>query len=540
MKSPSRDCRYLVSFEPHGVAHYFTDVLIVGSGVAGLRAALEAGPTAHTLLATKDRLSESNSFYAQGGVAAVTDPGDRFEWHVADTLATGQGLNDRDVVETVVKAAPDRIRELVRWGARFDREEGDLALTQEGGHSQARIVHALGDSTGKELVRSLIEHVGKAPDVHLIEECFAIDLLTDGSCVLGVIAWHPSRGRLFLWAKQTILACGGVGQVYRETTNPAVATGDGMAMAYRAGADLRDMEFMQFHPTVLYIAGSVRFLISETVRGEGAYLRDKDGCRFMFDYADQAELAPRDVVAKAIRSQMAKTQHPCVYLDLSHLDPQRVCSRFPMIREICAGFQLDITKDLIPVRPGAHYMIGGVATDNAGHTTLDGLWACGEAASTRLHGANRLGSNSLVEALEFGRLTGSGAAASAGADPRPLAPHNLVYRRDDKKSHQIDVADIRNSLKALMWRDVSIERAESGLGEAAKSVAFWSSYVQAIEFDDPCGWELQNLLTVADAMIRSALARRESRGVHHRVDYPERDDANWRRAITVSRDNGLR
>ena len=538
MSSASHECRYLVSFQPHGVAHYFTDVLVLGTGVAGLRAALEARSSTHVLIATKDRLAESNSFYAQGGVAAVIAEADRPELHVQDTLSCGQGLNDRDVVEIVVRAAPDRVRELQRWGAQFDREGEALALTQEGGHSQARIVHALGDATGKELVRSLGERVRDTQNIDVLEECFAIDLLTAGSRVCGAVAWHPSRGKLFLWAKQTILASGGVGQLYRETTNPAVATGDGMAMAYRAGATLRDMEFMQFHPTVLYIAGGSRFLISETVRGEGAYLRDKDGRRFMLDYVPQGELAPRDVVAQAITRQMQRTQHTCVYLDLSHLDAEHVKARFPMIREICAGFQLDITRDLIPVRPGAHYMIGGVAVDRDGRSDIEGLWACGEVSSTGLHGANRLGSNSLIEGLEFGRRTGEGAARAALADQRPLAPQELVHRRDDKKSQAIDLTDIRNSLKSLMGRCVSIERSAAGLEEAVRSVDFWSSYVLASEFDHPRGWELQNLLIVARAMIASALAREESRGVHMRVDFPTRDDSHWQRPLTLSRADG--
>src|SRR4051812_23370582 len=339
--------RYLVPFAPKATAHRFTDVLVVGAGIAGLRAALAVPPALDVLVVTKDRINESNSTYAQGGIAGVLAPEDRFENHVEDTLAAGAGLCDRDVVELVVREAPKAIHDLIDWGTQFDLEGGELALTREGGHSHPRIVHALGDSTGKEVMRALIEAVQKAPNVTLWESRFLIDLLThDGVCV-GALVNRPRRGKMSVWAKQTVLASGGCGVIYRETTNPLVATGDGMAAAYRAGAQLRDMEFMQFHPTVLYLAGSSRYLISEAARGEGAYLRDKDGNRFMFEdlpeeYRKLAapteeegrrflqgdtsarrppELSPRDVVSRAIVRCMDRTQHPSVYLDLSHLDP---------------------------------------------------------------------------------------------------------------------------------------------------------------------------------------------------------------------------
>ncbi|HEX4147473.1 MAG TPA: L-aspartate oxidase, partial [Pirellulales bacterium] len=384
--------RYLVRFDPKRVSHHFTDVLIIGGGLAGLRAALAIDPRMSVLVITKDSLLQSNSNYAQGGIAGVLDPEDRFENHVADTLRAGGQLCDREVVEMVVREAPERIGELMSWGAHFDQEAGSLALGREGGHSHDRIVHALGDATGKEVMRAVIDRARSLPNLATWQDTFTLDLLTwEGAC-RGALVWNAAHGKTLVWAKQTILCTGGAGQLYRETTNPAVATGDGYALAYRAGAQLRDMEFMQFHPTVLYIAGSSRNLITEAMRGEGAHLVDRLGRRFMADYDARGELAPRDVVSQAIVTQMEKTRHPNVYLELSHLDPERISRRFPGISAICAEFGIDITSDWIPVRPGAHYMIGGVTVDRQGRTTLAGLWAAGEVTSSGLHGANRLAS----------------------------------------------------------------------------------------------------------------------------------------------------
>ena len=389
--------RYLVSFDARDTFHRFTDVLVIGAGIAGLRAALEVPNDLSVLVVTKDRVTESNSSYAQGGIAGVRSPEDTFENHVEDTLVAGDGLCDRAVVELVVHEAPQQIEKLIEFGTKFDEENGQLALTREGGHSHRRIVHALGDSTGFEMMRATIATARRAPNIDIWDDTFTIDLLThDGVCCGAVVA-RTGLGKLLIWAKQVVLASGGCGMVYRETTNPPVATGDGMAAAYRAGADLRDMEFMQFHPTVLYVAGSARYLVSEAVRGEGAHLRDVHGERFMPAADPRGELAPRDVVARAIFRTMERTQHPNVYLDLSHLDPAMVLTRFPGINRVCKSFGLDITKDRIPVRPGAHYMVGGVTVDMHGRTTVPGLWAAGEVTSSGLHGANRLASNSLIE-----------------------------------------------------------------------------------------------------------------------------------------------
>src|SRR5271169_4265719 len=316
--------RYLVQFSPKHTPHLFTDILVIGAGIAGLRAALEVPPSFNVLVVTKDSIQQSNSSYAQGGIAGVLSPEDRFENHIEDTLTAGGGLCHRDVVEMVVREAPEQISDLVKLGTHFDEEDGHLALTREGGHSHRRIVHALGDATGHEVMRAIIARSRATGHLTLWDDTFTLDLLTHAGACVGALVWRPGQGKLLVWAKQTILASGGAGMVYRETTNPPVATGDGMAAAYRAGADLRDMEFMQFHPTVLYVAGSSRFLISEAVRGEGAYLRDKDGVRFMLEEDPRAELATRDVVAQASVRRMERTQHPNVYLDLSHLDSAKV------------------------------------------------------------------------------------------------------------------------------------------------------------------------------------------------------------------------
>lgn len=523
--------RYLSQFGPKQTPHLFADVLIIGAGIAGLRAALAVPPSLRVLVVTKDVIQQSSSAFAQGGIATVLSAEDRFEDHIEDTLAAGAGLCDRTVVETVVREAPDQIADLLRWGVRFDLEDGRLALTREGGHSHRRIVHALGDATGHEIMRAIIERAREAPNVTIWDNTFTIDLLThEGACV-GAVVCRPKRDKLLIWAKQTILASGGAGMVYRETTNPPVATGDGMAAACRAGAELRDMEFMQFHPTVLYVAGSSRFLISEAVRGEGAYLRDKNGVRFMLDEDPKAELAPRDKVAQAIVRCMDRTQHPNVYLDLSHLDAGLIRHRFPGIDKVCRSFGLDITRDPIPVRPAAHYMIGGVTADLRGRTTLPGLWAAGEVTSSGLHGANRLASNSLLEGLVFGTSCGQGAAEAAERMPDRFTIPPLTSRFESEKAERLDVADITNSLRSLMVRKMGVVRDRAGMEEAEHDVAFWRRYVLAHEFASARGWELQNLLTVAHLMIASALRREESRGVHFRSDFPQRDNANWQKHL---------
>jgi L-aspartate oxidase len=524
--------RYLVPFHPKSVPHFFADVLVIGSGLAGLRAALAIDQSQSVVIITKDSIAKSNSSVAQGGIAGVLDPNDRLEDHVQDTLVAGGSLCDRAVVEHVVHQSPRCIKELVDWGVQFDHAGKSLALGREGGHGHDRIAHALGDATGKEIMRVMINRVREFPNIEIWENTFTIDLLTHEGVCRGALVWNARHGKTMVWAKQTILASGGAGQIYRETTNPEVATGDGMAMAHRAGAELRDMEFMQFHPTVLYIAGGSRHLISEATRGAGAWIIDRHGRRFMADYDPRGELAPRDVVSLAIVCQMEKTRHPHVYLDLTHLEPDWVRNRFPGIAAVCAEFDLDITRDRIPVRPGAHYMMGGVTVDINGRSTLPGLWAAGEVTSTGLHGANRLASNSLVEALVYGAASGVG-ASKAAADMHDTFRALVVDNPSaDPLTEPLNLADIRNSLKSLMWRDVGVRRDAEGLTDATESINLWCRYVLPRQFYDPGGWELQNMLSVSRLMIEAALLRQESRGAHVRNDFPMPDDEHWNRHIS--------
>jgi L-aspartate oxidase len=516
----------LINFDAANLPHRFVDLLIIGAGLAGLRAALESDPSLSVLVVTKDSLNLSSSSQAQGGIASVQDPEDRLEWHVQDTLRAGARLCHPDVVERVVAQAPDHIRQLIELGTRFDQRGEGLTLGREGGHSHHRIVHALGDATGQEVMRAVIDRVRALRHVEIVENAFTLDLLVvDERCRGALVALGPWR--MMIWAKETILASGGAGQLYRESSNPRVATGDGHAMAYRAGVELRDMEFVQFHPTLLYIAGSSRTLITEAMRGEGAYLVDHAGHRFMPDYDQRAELAPRDVVSQAITAHMERTRQPCVYLTLAHLPAEHVRQRFPGIQRICAQFGIDITRDRIPVRPGAHYMIGGVTVDGDGRTSLEGLWAAGEVTSSGLHGANRLASNSLLEGLVYGRSAGAAASAAARQAPQQRAYAPLVNDEALPADPALDLTDIRNSLTNLMGRQVGVERDAAGLTEALDSVAAWQSYVLGQSFDSPAGWELQNLLTIAPVTIRAALRREESRGVHCRRDFPDTDDRNW-------------
>ena len=544
MSQPFQGPRYLVSFGPKRVPHCFTDVLILGGGLAGLRAALAVDPQLSVTVVTKDDLQGSSSQWAQGGIAGVVDPEDRFDNHVADTLTAGCGLCHGDVVDAVVREAPGRIAELIAWGTRFDERDGALELGREGGHSHHRIVHALGDATGREVMRAVIEQTQKLDNLSVWPETFTIDLVTHEGRCRGALVWNPRHGKTLVWARRTILATGGAGQLYRESTNPPGSSGDGMALAWRAGAELRDMEFMQFHPTVLYIAGGARSLITEAVRGAGAYLVDRDGRRFMPEFDARAELAPRDVVSRATTVIMHRTHHSNVYLDLSHLDPAIVRQRFPGMAAICAKFGLDLARDRIPVRPGAHYMIGGVSVDAMGQTSVLGLFAAGEVTSSGLHGANRLASNSLLEGLVYGARAGEAASdevlREGRADdefhvPAIAEPRAVVDNGGGNDSPVLDLADIRNSLRALMWRHVGVERTGESLAEALTTVEGWCRYVLPRQFSDPQGWQLQNMLAVARLMIRGAIDRAETRGVHYRADHPDTCNA-WKSHIAWRRD----
>ena len=527
--------RYLVPIDTVPTQQIFTDCLVIGGGIAGLRGAIEAAQTCNVMLVCKGSLIDSNTWNAQGGIASVLAKDDSIADHVADTLATGCGICDKDVVELVVKQGPDLIRQLADWGTEFDMVDDHIDITIEGGHSHARIAHAHGDSTGSAIVEALIRKVQQKPNINVIENFYIIDIITndDNKCV-GAIGCGQGGGFQIVWAVNTILATGGAGRLYRETTNPEAATADGIAMAYRAGAVLRDIEFMQFHPTTLYVAGASRALITETLRGEGAILLDSANNRFMTDYHAAGELAPRDVVSRAILDRMLKTGSTHVHLDIRHFDKKHFAKRFPVISELCESFDIDVSKELIPVRPSAHYMVGGVRTDAKAQTNIKNLYACGEVASTGLHGANRVGSNSLLEGLVFGKIAGESASIQSKGGANNLKHRRMKYDIPRSDRSRLDATDVTNSLRALMWRNVGITRKAKPLMEAQEIIRFWQRYVMDKVFDSPYGWECQNMLTVSLLMAQAAEKRQESRGVHYRGDFPETDDKNFAKHIELS------
>jgi L-aspartate oxidase len=521
--------RYLIPFRSGLLPQIFCDVLVVGAGVAGLRAAIEAAEAgAEVIVLSKGGLDQTNTAWAQGGIAAAMRSDDSAAFHVEDTLTAGAGLCDRDAVELVCREGPGRLDEVIGWGMALDTgADGRLMVGREGGHSASRIYHAGGDRTGVELQRTLTARARQSPRIRIFEKCFALDLITPtreaGAPVLGAITHHARYGLQMLWARSTVLASGGAGQVFRESTNPREATADGLAMAYRAGATLADMCFVQFHPTALYLPGAQRALISEAVRGEGALLLDDDGRRFMPDEHELAELAPRDVVSRAIVRRIAAQGGGRGWLDCRRIE--RFAERFPSIAQTLRRFDLNAAEQLIPVHPAAHYMIGGVRTDLVGRTGVPNLYAVGEASCSGLNGANRLASNSLLEGLVFGAIAGAAAAGGNGSGPHPPGgngPRPVPVVSDIRPSEQgeLDLGDVRSSLRSAMWRNVGVERTGPRLGDAAEMLAFWARYTLDKIFDGPEGWEVQNMLTVGAMIAESALARDESRGTHTRTDAP--------------------
>jgi L-aspartate oxidase len=491
---------------------------VLGSGIAGLRAALGLARQGQVLVVTKDQPTESNTGYAQGGVAVALGTDDDTDLHLQDTLDAGAGIVSPAAARVLVEEGPERIQELGSWGARFDREHGRLHFTREGAHSRNRILHALGDATGWEMVRTLLERARRTPAIDVRSFSCSTDLVVEEGRVVGCRFLREDGDETCVLAGATLLATGGAGQVFSETTNPLVATGDGVAMALRAGASLLDMEFVQFHPTALAVPGAPRFLVSEAARGEGAYLRNSRGERFT------EELAPRDQVARAIVREVVAGRGP-VFLDLGHIDAEKVRTRFPRILATCQRYGLDLTRDLIPVTPAAHYVMGGVATDLYGRSTLPGLYAAGEVAGTGVHGANRLASNSLLEGLVFGAR----AAEAMIREAVPVAPGNAVPGETDRGGRTVAASDagpaaLREELRRRNWTGLGLERDASRLHELLR---FLEPLRRGGAPADRAGAELRNLIDVSWAMASSALFREESRGGHYRLDFPHTDDARF-------------
>ena len=509
------------------------DYIIIGSGIAGLNTALLAREHGSVLIITKGKIDDCNTRYAQGGIAAAVGPGDSPTLHMRDTLSAGAGLCDSEAVEVLTAEGPQRVANLIHWGVRFDTNEGQVSLGREGAHSMPRILHAGGDATGRYIELTLADLVAES-NITVLEYTLATQLMLQDGEVKSVETLNSTTGqRESFTGRFVVIATGGAGQLYRYTTNPEVATGDGVALAYLAGAEVMDLEFYQFHPTALWLAGAPTFLLSEAMRGEGAILRDNQGKPFMAEYHPMADLAPRDVVSRAIAAEMDKADGGTVSLDISHLAPSTVQSRFPTIYKFCLEYGLDITKDPVPVAPAAHYMMGGIKIDTWGRTSLPNLYACGEAACSAVHGANRLASNSLLDTLVFAQRL---VASSLGQAPeRPSEPdqHNLYAGLKSREMVCASMPELsREALQDLMWRNVGINRRGSRLLLTARILNVWERGMP--ESDDRESYELRNMVVLGRLMVEAALLRQESRGSHFREDFAE-TSPEWERHIVLSK-----
>jgi L-aspartate oxidase len=498
------------------------DFLVIGAGVAGLRAAIELAKSGSVLVIAKDSLRESSSEYAQGGIAVALSDDDEVALHEQDTLFAGDGLCDHAAVHTLVEEGPAAIQDLIDWGAEFDREGQHLSFTREGAHSRNRILHAHGDSTGREIARTLYRKAASIPSIRFESYSAITDLLLAGGEVAGAVVFEERTGKLRdVRSRAVLLATGGLGRVFKETTNPDVATGDGVAMAWRAGAQIDNIEFVQFHPTALHVEGAPRFLLSEALRGEGAVLRNKAGEAFMARYHEMKDLAPRDVVSRSIVAEMRSTNTPHVWLDLTSREPDFIRGRFPRVYETCLAYGVDISKVAAPVHPAAHYAMGGVRSDLEGRTTVAGLYAAGEVACTGVHGANRLASNSLLEAVVFGLRAGTAMSARAATDPS-----GEVMRPDFEVPTLIE-----SEIREITWEYCGITRDRAGLEFAVQRLG--AAEMKA-GIPGLAATELRNIHQVASLIAKCALWREESRGAHYRTDFPTKRE-EFLRASRTSR-----
>ena len=529
---------------------YCADYVVVGSGVAGLRAAIGLSAQGNVLVLAKSNLSDSATSWAQGGIAVALSDEDEIGLHEQDTINAGDGLCRHDAVALLVEEGPKYITELIEWGTEFDRAGTKLAFTREAAHSRSRILHANGDSTGREISRALLARAHKIPNLHLRAHAFTTELIVESGRAVGLRFIDETDGSLHeVRAGAVLLATGGLGQIYRETTNPDVATGDGMAIAYEAGAVLSDMEFVQFHPTALAVKGAPRFLLSEALRGEGGILRNIGLERFMKRYNEAQELAPRDIVARAIVSEMHRTQSDYVFLDMTKKDAEFLRHRFPLIYATCASYGLDLASDMAPVCPAAHYMMGGVKTDLSGRTSVPGLYCAGETADTGVHGANRLASNSLLEGLVFGARSGDAMMKDAPVSkrtkmslpgspaPKPGETANLVPVVP-KPQKMTPAAAALKTIRDIMWSKVGILRSGKELAEALR--LFGTLELPHSAHPGRTEHELRNLHVLAAVIARSGLAREESRGSHYRSDFPYRDDEKFQKHSVVSKNAEVR
>ena len=512
-----------------------TDFLVIGAGIAGLRAAIELAQAGRVVVLAKREVTDSATQLAQGGIAAALSDEDEVSLHLQDTLSAGDGLCHVEAVKILVEEGPERIEELIQWGTEFDHNGTRLAFTREGAHSRNRILHAHGDSTGREILRALYAKAKILKNISVCEFQFSTALRVENGRVSGVFLISDSGIQDEITASAVLLATGGLGQLYRNTTNPSVATGDGVAMAFDAGAEISDMEFVQFHPTALYLKNAPRFLLSEALRGEGAYLRNLEMHRFMPKYHPMAELAPRDVVARAIvhELEVSKAKDPMVYLDLTHLNGEHLKKRFPRIYSTCMQYNIDITSELIPIRPAAHYAMGGVHTDLDGRTSLPALYAAGEVGATGVHGANRLASNSLLEGLVFGARAGQAMREELKhANAKPQKPKQAASSNGPVDA---GLEELIGQIQEMMWTDVGIVRSRTGLRRAIHDLEKLSSRLAHPRTRR--AYEARNIHVASLLVTRSALAREESRGAHYRIDYPTHNDAKFLKHSVIRGDS---